>query len=83
MDDGAVELARALCADAGLYGGHACLNCQQAARWLTRQSSDAAGQAREIRLPPHGTSCKASQSRWELALASLREEPGLPALGTR
>lgn len=75
-----VQLAQSLCADAHLYGGHACLSCQQAARRLLDGVSDD-GTRRwptpgRMQRPPHGISLKASQSQWELLLSTLRDDVG-------
>lgn len=77
----AVQLARALCTNAHLYGGHACLSCQSAARkLLTRFGEDGLGRApgdggrASVEPPPHGTSSKSSQSHWRQALARIETE---------
>lgn len=91
-----VALAGALCTDSYLYGGHACLACQGAARRLLagatedgapgRQPAGGVILSRGLRPPPHGTSQKASLSHWAQLLSSIRgvrqEEDTAPVEGS-
>jgi hypothetical protein len=72
MED-TVRLARELCGDAHLYGGHACLSCQSAARQLMARSDGAV----PIQSPPHGTSHRASRSHWARLLAGTASIVGM------
>lgn len=84
----AVQLAQALCADAHLYGGHACLGCQWAARQLVAESggedlvrrlADGASRTSGAELPPHGTSLRKAQAHWALVLSNIRNDVRLAA----
>jgi len=83
----AVLLARALCTDAPLYGGHPCLSCQAIARRLLART---AGQdlqpvliggagGRAVEAPPHGTNQKASRSHCARLLSTLADQSVLTA----
>ena len=75
----AVRLARSLCADAGLYGGHACLSCQTVA-WqvVARAGVDVL----ETRLPPapHGGSDRTARVHRARVLAAI--DTGLVSTGS-
>jgi len=83
----AVLLARALCTDAALYGGHPCLSCQWVARQLVARVGDqelqavfsAGGRPAAFEAPPHGTSQKTSRSHWARVLSSVGSQPALTA----
>ena len=75
----AVLLARAVCTDAALYGGHACLPCQAVARELVARAGDpdlppvrsAGARPGAIEAPPHGTSQRTSRSHWARVLSTI------------
>jgi hypothetical protein len=66
---GTVQLARALCTDAHLYGGHACLACQSAAWQLMARSGGTVAGPGLIASPPHGLSQRTCEAHWARLLA--------------
>lgn len=83
----AVLLARALCSDAALYGGHPCLSCQAMARQVVARAGEhelqalmsAGARPGTFEAPLHGTSQKTSRSQWARVLSTLGSRPALSA----